>query len=142
MSETEETSKCLQIQGPEYVLRNDSGFLWDLYLLKVVNKGKPNQKYEYKSAGYGLSLERCVRKIIGYRVKLRSKNLKQGDKDLITLLKMWMEEKTKLLSLFNLNEEEWSKVSNLKRIPLDKLVQRDLIDADIASDEDDEETED
>ena len=120
----------IQIQGPEYVIRN-SGTSWDLYLLKVVNKGKENQKFEFRPEGYGLKFETCLLKIISYRTKLRGKSLKKGDEDLIKYMKIWMEEKTKLLSVLNLNEKEWSTISSLKKIPFEQLKQRDLIEADI-----------
>lgn len=125
-----EELSCIQIQGPEYVIRN-SGTSWDLYLLKVVNKGKENQKFEFRPEGYGLKFETCLLKIISYRTKLRGKSLKKGDEDLIKYMKIWMEEKTKLLSVLNLNEKEWSTISSLKKIPFEQLKQRDLIEADI-----------
>jgi hypothetical protein len=125
-----EELSCIQIQGPEYVIRN-SGTSWDLYLLKVVNKGKENQKFEFRPEGYGLKFETCLLKIISYRTKLRGKSLKKGDEDLIKYMKIWMEEKTKLLSILNLNEKEWSTISSLKKIPFEQLKQRDLIEADI-----------
>ena len=132
-----EELSCIQIQGPEYVIRS-SGTSWDLYLLKVVNKGKENQKFEFKPEGYGLKFETCLLKIISYRTKLRGKSLKKGDEDLIKYMKIWMEEKTKLLSVLNLNEKEWSTISSLKKIPFEQLKQRDLIEADIDdSDEED-----
>lgn len=124
----------IQIQGPEYVIRS-SGYgisRWDLYLLKVVNKGKENQKYEFKPSGYGMSLESCLKDIINYRTLIRSKSLgKGGDEDIKKLMKMWMEEKTKLLSVLNLNEKEWSVLSSLKKIPFEQLIKRDLIEAEI-----------
>jgi len=136
-----EELSCIQIQGPEYVIRS-SGVSWDLYLLKVVNKGKENQKFEFKPEGYGLKFETCLMKIISYRTKLRSKSLKKGDEDLIKYMKIWMEEKTKLLSVLNLNEKEWSALSSLKKIPFEQLKQRDLIEAEIdESVNDEEETE-
>jgi len=142
---SEETVNCIQIQGPEYVIRNTGWHSWDLYLLKVVNKGKPDQKFEFKPAGFGMKFESCLRDIIFYRTKIRSKNLgKGGDEDLKKLMKIWMEEKTKLLSVLDLDEKEWSMLSCLKKIPLDQLKQRDLIDAEIAEvkeDNDDEEIE-
>ena len=125
-----EELSCIQIQGPEYVIRS-SGTSWDLYLLKVVNKGKENQKFEFRPEGYGLKFETCLLKIISYRTKLRGKSLKKGDEDLIKYMKIWMEEKTKLLSVLNLNEKEWSTISSLKKIPFEQLKQRDLIEADI-----------
>lgn len=125
---------CIQIQGPEYVIRS-SGYdisRWDLYLLKVVNKGKENQKYEFKPAGYAMSLESCLKDIINYRTLIRSKSLgKGGDEDIKKLMKIWMEEKTKLLSVLNLNEKEWSVISSLKKIPFEQLIKRDLIEAEI-----------
>lgn len=125
---------CIQIQGPEYVIRS-SGYdisRWDLYLLKVVNKGKENQKYEFKPAGYAMSLESCLKDIINYRTLIRSKSLgKGGDEDIKKLMKIWMEEKTKLLSVLNLNEKEWSILSSLKKIPFEQLIKRDLIEAEI-----------
>lgn len=135
-----EELSCIQIQGPEYVIRS-SGTSWDLYLLKVVNKGKENQKFEFKPEGYGLKFETCLMKIISYRAKLRGKSLKKGDEDLIKYMKIWMEEKTKLLSVLNLNEEEWSELSSLKKIPIEQLKQRDLIEAEIDESVNDEETE-
>lgn len=138
---------CIQIQGPEYIIRS-SGYnisSWDLYLLKVVNKGKENQKYEFKLDGYAMSLELCLKHIINYRTLIRSKSLgKGGDEDLKKIMKIWIEEKTKLLSILNLNEEEWSALSSIKKIPLEKLKQRDLIEAEIVEspdEEDDEEPE-
>lgn len=151
MSAEEEPKNYIQIKGPEYVIRSNTGlnFTWDLYLLKVVNKGKPTEKYEFKPAGYGMKLETCIKDIITYRTKIRGKKLSKGDSDLIMLMKLWMEEKTKLLSAIDYTEEEWSKLTKLKRIPLDQLKQRDLVEAEIVdgSDEDEdqeneEETED
>ena len=145
MSEVEEPKNYIQIKGPDYLIRNTPGisFNWDLYLLKVVNKGKPNEKYEFKSAGYSRRLESCIKDIIAYRTQIRGKKLSQGDADLMKIMKIWMEEKTKLLSVLDLNEEEWAKVSRLKKIPLEQLKQRDLVDAEVVetSDEDDEDNE-
>lgn len=135
-----EELSCIQIQGPEYVIRN-SGTSWDLYLLKVVNKGKENQKFEFRPEGYGLKFETCLLKIISYRTKLRGKSLKKGDEDLIKYMKIWMEEKTKLLSILDLNDEEWAKVTRLKKIPLDQLKQRDLVDAEVVEESDEEDSE-
>ena len=139
---SEESLNCVQIQGPEYVIRSSGSDLsrWDLYLLKVVNKGKENQRYEFKIAGYSMRFETCLKHIINYRVKIRSRNLgKGGDEDLKKLMKIWMEEKTKLLSILELGDEEWSKLTCLKRIPLEQLKQRDLIEAEIAQVDDDDE---
>lgn len=34
--------------------------LWDLSLLQTINKGKSNEREEFKIAGYGLTLERAL----------------------------------------------------------------------------------
>lgn len=137
----EKSENSIIIQGPEYIMKN-SGNSWDLYFLKVVNKGKEDQKYEFKPAGFGLRFETCIKDIITYRTKLRSKqSSKEGDVELKRLMKVWMEEKAKLLSVLELDDDEWSNLSCLKRIPMDKLKQRDLVDAEVTNpiEEDDEE---
>lgn len=44
---------------------------FDLELLYVVNKGKDNERTEFRNAGYGLSLESAVRKITMSRIENR-----------------------------------------------------------------------
>lgn len=34
--------------------------LWDLSLLQIVNKGKSNERKEFKISGYGLTLDRAL----------------------------------------------------------------------------------
>lgn len=34
--------------------------LWDLSLLQIVNKGKSNERKEFKNAGYGMTLDRAL----------------------------------------------------------------------------------
>lgn len=34
--------------------------LWDLSLLQIVNKGKSNERKEFKITGYGLTLDRAL----------------------------------------------------------------------------------
>lgn len=41
---------------------------FDLELLYVVNKGKDNERTEFRNAGYGLSLESAIRKITMSRI--------------------------------------------------------------------------
>jgi hypothetical protein len=62
----EGNSRGLLIQGSDFVLRNldEASNSYDLYLLKVVNKGKENQKYEFKIYGYGMSLGSALHHII------------------------------------------------------------------------------
>lgn len=42
--------------------------LWDLDLSKVINKGKPNERIEFDNAGYGMTLEKCFKKIMRNRM--------------------------------------------------------------------------
>lgn len=114
----EEVSKGLLIQGSDFALKafNETSDLFDLYLLRVINKGKANEKLEYKIDGYAMSLNRAVQKIIQYRIRKRAAVLKgPGDEGLIKYFKLWCEEKHKLLSLFDLTPEEWEHLTSLKR---------------------------
>lgn len=47
---------------------NESSFLFDLELPYIVNKGKSNERTEFRNAGYGLSLESAIRKITMSRI--------------------------------------------------------------------------
>lgn len=47
---------------------NESSSHFDLELLYVVNKGKDNERTEFRNAGYGLSLESAIRKITMSRI--------------------------------------------------------------------------
>ena len=64
------------IQEDDFKLTSvsDSSPLFDLELLKIVNKGKNNEKKEFQNAGYGLPLESAIKKIATYRL-----NNKLGD---------------------------------------------------------------
>ena len=42
---------------------SETSYLFDLELLYTVNKGKNNERTEFRNAGYGLSLETALRKI-------------------------------------------------------------------------------
>lgn len=45
-----------------------SGPFWDLELLYTVRpKGKP-ERQEFKDAGFGMSLETCIRKVVHHRI--------------------------------------------------------------------------
>lgn len=41
---------------------------FDLELLYTVNKGKSNERIEFRNAGYGLTLESAIRRIIMSRI--------------------------------------------------------------------------
>lgn len=47
---------------------NEASTRFDLELLYVVNKGKNNERTEFRNAGYGLSLESAIRKITMSRI--------------------------------------------------------------------------
>ena len=122
--EEEEVSKGLLIQGSDFALKafNETSNLFDLYLLRIVNKGKANEKLEYKIEAYGISLNTAVQKIIQYRIRKRVAVLKgPGDEGLIKYFKLWCEEKHKLLSLFDFTPEEWTQLTSLKRFKLEEV---------------------
>lgn len=48
---------------------NENSSLFDLELIYVVNKGKSNERSEFRNAGYGFTLESAIRKIIMNRIK-------------------------------------------------------------------------
>ena len=81
ISDKESNYRGLIIQGSDFVLKNldEASNSYDLYLLKVVNKGKENQKYEFKIYGYGMSLGSALLRIIQYRVRKR-KGVFKGSK--------------------------------------------------------------
>ena len=59
------------IEEEDFRMELSSGNSWDLELLKVVKpKGKP-ERNEFKTEGFGMSLERCLQIIINYRLGKR-----------------------------------------------------------------------
>lgn len=57
------------IEEKDYRLESisDSSPLFDLELLRVVNKGKDNERHELKNAAYGIPLDSAIKKIAHYR---------------------------------------------------------------------------
>ena len=47
---------------------SESSSRYDLELLYIVNKGKNNERTEFRNVGYGLSLESAIRKITMNRI--------------------------------------------------------------------------
>lgn len=136
----EGNSRGLLIQGSDFVLRNldEASNSYDLYLLKVVNKGKENQKYEFKIYGYGMSLGGALHHIIQYRVRKRKGVFKgNGDEGLIQYYKIWMEEKVKLLSMFDFTPEEWGRLTQLKRVKIEEVKKAAPVEAEIVDNNDD-----
>jgi hypothetical protein len=47
---------------------NECSDKFNLELLYIVNKGKSNEKQEYKNAAYGIRLDSAIRKIANFRI--------------------------------------------------------------------------
>ena len=71
----------------------ESGLLFDLELLKVVNKGKENERTEFKNIAYGITIESALKYIANARINAKyndSISLKQylqEYKDIINSIK-------------------------------------------------------
>lgn len=130
----EGTGRGIQIQGSDFVLRclDEASNFYDLYLLKVVNKGKENQKYEFKLYGYGMTLGSALQRIIQYRVRKRKGSFKgNGDDGLKQYLQLWLEEKTKLLAVFDFTPEEWAKLTRMKRVKIEEIKKPKPVEAEL-----------
>lgn len=81
------------IEGPDFKLTpvKDSD-RFDLEMLKVVNKGKSNERTEFDIVGYGYSLERALKIIINRRIEN-----KYDVMDLQLFLSKYREEMNKLV---------------------------------------------
>ena len=57
------------IEGANYKLTSayDNSPFWDLELLKTI-KSKTNPRTEFVNAGYGLTIESAIRRIIHYNI--------------------------------------------------------------------------
>jgi hypothetical protein len=77
---------------------DDSTPLFDLELLHIVNKGKSNERSEFKVEKYGLPLESALKCIAIYR--LNNKN-KDGAVKAAKFLKDYMDEIKSLKQLFD-----------------------------------------
>ena len=71
----------------------ESGLLFDLELLKVMNKGKENERAEFKNIAYGITIESALKYIANARINAKyndSISLKQylqEYKDIINSIK-------------------------------------------------------
>lgn len=88
-----------------------SDYFWDLELLYTIRpKGKP-ERQEFKDAGFGMSLEACIRKVIHHRISSK--------KDVSTLeeyIQDYKEEVKRLGDLLNSSKvEEMITVSKLAK---------------------------
>lgn len=67
--------------------------MFDLELLYVVNKGKDNERTEFRISGYGLSLDSAMRKVAMSRME---KKYGEGTISLAEFLKGFKEEVAKI----------------------------------------------
>lgn len=70
------------IETSDFILEqtSESSLLWDLTFSKVVNKGKENERIEFKDPLYGVSIESAKKQIALWRInKLVDKKLAPND---------------------------------------------------------------
>lgn len=71
----------------------ESGLLFDLELLKVINKGKENERTEFKNIAYGITIESALKYIANARINskyndsISLKQYLQEYKDIINSIK-------------------------------------------------------
>ena len=60
----------MEIREDDFILTavNDTSPFFDLEVLKIVNKGKPNEKKEFQNVAYGIPLESAIQRIAQYRI--------------------------------------------------------------------------
>jgi hypothetical protein len=113
----ESQQKGIIIKGNDFALKSldEASSLFDLYLAKVVNKGKDNESVEFKIYGYGMPLVSAVKAIIQYRVSnKKSIYAGKGDLSLVEYFNAWVREKNELLALFDLPQESWNDLVKVK----------------------------
>jgi hypothetical protein len=73
---------------------DDTTPLFDLELLHTVNKGKSNERSEFKVVAYGITLDNALKRVIYYRLNNENK-----DKaiTLAQFLKRYIQENNKLI---------------------------------------------
>lgn len=76
---------------------SESGKLFDLEVLYTVNKGKSNERTEFRTEGYGLSLNSAIERIVMYRIS--NKYPKEEIITLKTFLNDYKEEVNKIKEL-------------------------------------------
>lgn len=78
-------------------IKNDGSPFWDLELLFTITPKKGESRKEFKNAGYGLTLENAIKRIINFRIENRHSVL-----DLKQYLDEYKKESNKLKQdLFN-----------------------------------------
>lgn len=76
---------------------SESSSLFDLELLYTVNKGKSNERTEFRNAGYGFTLPSAIRKVIMNRIENKHESI-----SLKTFLKEFKDEVDKLDKLWKI----------------------------------------
>lgn len=62
------------IEESDFKMTKATGPFWDLELLYTVKpKGKP-ERQEFKDAGYGMTLEHCIQKVIYHRMEQKQES--------------------------------------------------------------------
>ena len=82
------------IENNDYILEqlSDNSILWDLTFPKIINKGKDNERVEFKDPLYGVTLDSAKKRIALFRVNKKLKgNVKISPEKFSVLYK---EEKT------------------------------------------------
>lgn len=72
----------MKIQEEDFILEtstSDSDIFWDLTFKKIINKGKDNERQEFKDPIYGIPFESALKRIVNFRI------LNKKYKDLYTL---------------------------------------------------------
>jgi hypothetical protein len=61
----------MTIQGEDFILTpiNEHALGFDLELLQTINKGKSNERKEFKNVAYALPLDVAIEKIAHYRIR-------------------------------------------------------------------------
>lgn len=62
------------IEEPYFKLTPIDGTLFDLELLRVINKGKKTERKEFKPEAYGVTLEKAIRIIAHSKLEDKYKN--------------------------------------------------------------------
>lgn len=110
--------KEIDLQGSDFILNFENCadgyseypniYACNLYLPKTVNKGKYNERTEFKWICYPTS-KTAIMYIINNRI-INSGDCMfkgKGDEGLAQFIKRYKEEKNKFISLFNHSEQEW-----------------------------------
>ena len=76
------------IKGDDFIFTPVNSYCsaFDVELLQTINKGKSNERQEFKNVAYGMNLEAAIKAVIMYRI-----NKKEDTLELKKFLKMFTE---------------------------------------------------